>query len=145
MKYTILALTFIFYTCSSYSQITAEKRITNSTLDSLILSLANPSTLNNTEINSGKFKSASANPCDTDIDNLKYAFENLKKAYIKCCNNQSTDLPVFKAISSIYLILNNSKCKWEDHPLMYAVLLWYWSDYNSLVTKLNCKNCSTSK
>ena len=110
-------------------------------LDSLILAKTNVYLESTGALSSGKTRGINEDPCEEDMQNLKKAFGSLKEAYIKCCRQQSSNVPVLKSLAYIYLVLNNSNCVWDDHPIMYAALLYYWADYASLVKKLNCTSC----
>jgi hypothetical protein len=132
---------FILLSCT-FSTLFAAAQAKHSTeylkIDSLILSKAPEKLTAEPALTRG----GSVDPCDRDLSSLKSLFSNLKRAYIKCCNNQSTDAAVLRMLASISEILDNSSCKWDDNPSMYAVLLFYWADYNSLVNRMNCSGCN---
>ena len=83
-------------------------------------------------------KTSGYDPCDADFDNIGILFKNLKSVWASCCIGNSDYAATLRIIRSIYGIINNSKCKWDDRPLMWLAIGLYWADYNSYTTKYDC-------
>lgn len=110
-------------------------------LDSLIASKIKVEKINEVvkaNSTSAGIKTRGGDPCDDDFENIGILFKNLKAAYVSCCNGNSNYAATAKIIRSIYFIINNSRCKWDDHPIMWLAIGVYWADYSSFTDKYNC-------
>lgn len=144
MKHFTLILSFLLIISSIKAQDTSkindQNPVNYSKLDSLVVSKIKLH-LDNTGVTSSiKTRGVNQDPCYSDMQNLKSAFANLKQAYINCCRNESGNLPVLRALAYIYLITSNPNCSWGVKE--YALLAYYWLDYNQLRDRFNCPPCS---
>ena len=136
--FTVLAILISSFLGNLFAQ-TAEQAPEIKQLDSLIKSKIKIDKINDA-VKSGdaRVKTRGIDPCETDFDNIGVLFKSLKSAYVSCCNRNSDYAATLRIIQSIYRIINNSKCKWDDRPIMWLAIGAYWLDYNDFVSKYNC-------